>query len=67
MILGQMRSFSRYLYTKLLLSMVNESFRPANSTAIAFYSKAENRTRSFSLNRLAINLGWASGSADRGT
>jgi predicted MFS family arabinose efflux permease len=45
-----------------LLSFVNEAFRPANSTAIAFYSKEENRTRSYSLNRLAINLGWALGS-----
>jgi predicted MFS family arabinose efflux permease len=47
----------------LVLSICNESFRPANSTAIAHYSSVENRTRSFSLNRLAINLGWAVGSA----
>ena len=47
----------------LVLSICNESFRPANSTAIAHYSSVENRTRSFSLNRLAINLGWAMGSA----
>jgi predicted MFS family arabinose efflux permease len=46
-----------------LLSFVNEAFRPANSTAIAFYSKEENRTRSYALNRLAINIGWAVGSA----
>ena len=37
------------------------AFRPANNTAIAQYSRPENRTRSFSLNRLAINLGWAVG------
>jgi predicted MFS family arabinose efflux permease len=42
---------------------VNDAFRPANSTAIATYSKEENRTRSYSLNRLAINLGWAVGGA----
>lgn len=62
-ILGQMQSFSGICIMSFLVSMVNESFRPANSTAIAFYSKEENRTRSFSLNRLAINLGWAFGSA----
>jgi len=45
---------------------VNESFRPANATAIAHYSTPENRTRSYSLNRLAINLGWAVGSATGG-
>jgi predicted MFS family arabinose efflux permease len=46
-----------------VLSICNESFRPANSTAVAYYSSVENRTRSFSLNRLSINLGWAVGSA----
>ena len=66
MLLGQMRSFSGICTLSFLLSMVNESFRPANSTAIAFYSKPANRTRSFSLNRLAINLGWAVGSAAGG-
>ena len=43
--------------------MMNESFRPANATAIAHYSTPENRTQSFSLVRLAINLGWGVGSA----
>jgi len=62
-ILGQMHSFPGICIFSFIVSMVNESFRPANSTAIAFYSKEENRTRSFSLNRLAINLGWAFGSA----
>lgn len=46
-----------------ILSMCNESFRPANSTAVAFYSTTKNRTRSYSLNRLAINLGWSFGGA----
>lgn len=45
----------------LILSIINESFRPANSAAVAAYSIPENRTRSYSLNRLAINLGWAFG------
>lgn len=45
----------------LILSIVNESFRPANAAAVAAYSLPENRTRSYSLNRLAINLGWAFG------
>ncbi len=61
--LGQMHSFGMICLFTYLLSFVNEAFRPANSTAIAFYSKEENRTRSYALNRLAINLGWAAGSA----
>jgi len=46
-----------------ILSMCNESFRPANSTAIAYYSNDKTRTRSNSLNRLAVNLGWSFGGA----
>jgi len=46
-----------------VLSFCNESFRPANSSAIAYYSTEENKTRSYSLNRLAVNLGWAFGGA----
>jgi predicted MFS family arabinose efflux permease len=44
-----------------VLSFCNEAFRPANSTAIAHYSTDDNKTRSYSLNRLAVNLGWAVG------
>ncbi len=61
-VLGQMKSFPLICLFTFLLSFVNESFRPANSTAIAFYSKEGNRTRSYALNRLAINIGWAVGS-----
>jgi len=38
-------------------------FRPANSSAIAFYSEASNRTRSVSLVRIATNLGFTIGPA----
>lgn len=62
MLLGQMKTYPLICTFTFLLSFFNEAFRPANSTAIAFYSKEENRTRSYALNRLAINLGWAVGS-----
>ena len=61
-VLGQMKSYGLICLFTFVLSFVNEAFRPANSTAIAFYSKEENRTRSYALNRLAINIGWAVGS-----
>jgi predicted MFS family arabinose efflux permease len=61
-LLGQIKSYPLICLFTFILSLVNESFRPANNTAIALYSKPENRTRSYSLNRLAINLGWAFGS-----
>ena len=63
MLLGQLKSYPLICGCTFILSLVNEAFRPANSTAIAAYSKEENRTRSYSLNRLAINLGWAAGGA----
>ncbi len=63
MVLGQMKSYNLICLFTFLVSFVNEAFRPANSTAIAFYSSEENRTRSYALNRLAINIGWAVGSA----
>lgn len=66
MVLGQMHSYSLICIFTFLVSFVNEAFRPANSTAIAFYSKEENRTRSYALNRLAINIGWAVGSGTGG-
>jgi predicted MFS family arabinose efflux permease len=60
-VLGQMHSYSSICICTFLLAFVNEAFRPANSVAVAYYSTEENRTRSYSLNRLAINLGWAVG------
>ncbi|PQJ11287.1 MFS transporter [Flavipsychrobacter stenotrophus] len=62
-VLGQMTSYLAICICTFVLAVLNESFRPANSTAIAQYSNEENRTRCYSLNRLSINLGFAVGSA----
>ena len=62
-ILGQIHSYTGICICTFILAVLNESFRPANTVAIAHYSKEQNRTRSYSLNRLAINLGWAIGGA----
>lgn len=62
-VLGQMKSYTAICIATFFLSMINEAFRPANAVAIAHYSKSENRIRSYSLNRLAVNLGWAFGGA----
>jgi predicted MFS family arabinose efflux permease len=61
--LGQMNTYLSICICTFFLSMVNEAFRPANATAIAHYSTAQNRTQAFSIVRLAINLGWGIGSA----
>lgn len=62
-LLGQMETYNSLRICAFVLGMVNEAFRPANATAIAHYSNKKNRTRSFSLVRLAINIGWAVGMA----
>ncbi len=62
-VLGQMQSFPLIACCSFLLSTVNDAFRPANAAAIAQYSKQENRTRSYAVNRLSINIGWAVGGA----
>ena len=45
----------------LLISFFSEAFRPANYAAISTYAAPGTETRSFSLNRLATNMGFAIG------
>ena len=46
-----------------LVMLVADAFRPAMFVALNAYSKPENRTRSVTLIRLAINLGFSAGPA----
>jgi predicted MFS family arabinose efflux permease len=62
-VLGFMKSYEAICIVTFFLAMINESFRPANASAIAHYSSPETRTQSFSLVRLSINLGFTFGSA----
>jgi predicted MFS family arabinose efflux permease len=62
-VLGLQHTFITLAIGAMVLSLFNESVRPANSSAIAHYSAPDKKTRSISLNRLAVNLGWATGSA----
>ena len=54
-----------YLITIIVFvyALIADSFRPANSVAVAEFSTPENRTRSITLMRLAINLGFTIGPA----
>ncbi|QHS59455.1 MFS transporter [Chitinophaga agri] len=63
LVLGQMRTLPQFCVCIFVLSCVGDAFRPANVAATAFYSSVANRTRSYSLNRLASNLGWSIGPA----
>ncbi len=62
-LLAFLETFVTLAIGTFLLSLFNESFRPANAAAIAHYSSEKVRTRAYSLNRLAINLGWSFGGA----
>ena len=46
-----------------LQSTISDTFRPANSVAITKYARPQNLTKAFSLNRMAINLGFSIGPA----
>ena len=47
----------------LILMILADAFRPASYVALSAYSKSENITRSVTLIRLAINLGFSAGPA----
>ena len=63
LVLAQLHTFYPIVVCTFFVSLFGEAFRPANMTAIASYSKPENFTRSLSLNRLAVNLGFSVGPA----
>jgi len=62
-IVGYLDKFINLSIGIFFLSLFNEAFRPANSLAISHFSAIENKARSYSLNRLAVNLGWSIGGA----
>ncbi len=47
----------------IVLSIISESLRPANASSVASYAKPMNVPRAFSLNRMAVNLGFTVGPA----
>lgn len=53
--------FSTLCILTVVISFFSEAFRPANFTAVASYAKEGTLTRSYSLNRLAVNIGWSVG------
>jgi predicted MFS family arabinose efflux permease len=60
-VLMLMQSFWQIACCIFFLSIITESLRPANTASVADYSTPENLTRSYALNRLATNLGYAIG------
>lgn len=63
MLLPQLKSVAGLSVGILFLSTIAEAFRPANSVALSHYTPKEHITKAFSLNRMAINLGFSVGPA----
>ncbi len=56
-------TFTGFCIGIFLVMLVADTFRPAMFVALSAYSKPENKTRSVTLIRLAINLGFSAGPA----
>lgn len=63
LVIAQLNNYFWLCIGVFILSALGESFRPANMAAVSYYSTPETYTRSISLNRLAINLGFSIGPA----
>jgi len=56
-------TFASFCFGIFVLMVIADMFRPAMFVALSAYSKPENKTRSVTLIRLAINLGFSAGPA----
>ncbi|MGB1268463.1 MAG: MDR family MFS transporter [Flavobacteriaceae bacterium] len=61
--LQYLTTFYSFCIGIFLVMLVADTFRPAMFVALSAYSKPENKTRSVTLIRLAINLGFSAGPA----
>ncbi|TYP97839.1 putative MFS family arabinose efflux permease [Tenacibaculum adriaticum] len=62
-LLQYVTTFEGFCASIFVLMLVADMFRPAMFVALSSYSKPENKTRSVTLIRLAINLGFSAGPA----
>lgn len=62
-ILQFLTTFVSFCIGIFLIMLIADMFRPAMFVALSSYSKPENKTRSVTLIRLAINLGFSAGPA----
>lgn len=61
--LQYLNTFTTFCLGIFVIMLVADMFRPAMFVALSAYSKPENKTRSVTLIRLAINLGFSAGPA----
>jgi predicted MFS family arabinose efflux permease len=63
LVFAHVTHFNTLCVLAVVISFFSEAFRPANFAAIAAYARPGLETRSYSLNRLATNIGWAMGAS----
>ena len=63
LVLATLKTFVLLAVGIFAMSVTVECLRPANTASVALYARPENVTRSFSLNRMAVNLGFSIGPA----
>jgi predicted MFS family arabinose efflux permease len=63
LLFGHITHFGALCVLTLVWSFVAEAFRPANYAAMTSYALPGTLTRSYSLNRLGMNLGWGVGTS----
>lgn len=62
-VLQYLNTFITFWFGIFIIMLIADMFRPAMFVALIAYSKPENKTRSVTLIRLAINLGFSTGPA----
>ena len=63
LLLMWMKTLLSFCIAIFFLSLIADAFRPANMASVGAYSRPQNLTRSISLIRLAVNLGFSVGPA----
>lgn len=63
LVLPELKTVGSLSIGVFLLSAIADIFRPANSVALSYYTPEDKITKAFSLNRMAVNLGFSIGPA----
>lgn len=61
LLMTQFRTLATFVPSVFVLGVLNDAFRPGSNTAAAISAPPELRRKALSLNRFALNLGWAFG------
>lgn len=63
LLLAHVTDFHALLVLIFFQSTISDAFRPANGSSITMFTTSANRTQSYSLNRMAMNMGYTVGPA----